>query len=85
MILDDAQRIRVIRALLGMDSKSFATRLDICANTLTGWEKGRAVPKAAKRQALAELCSEQGIGFTPSGMPFPMADCMMFKKEEQSA
>lgn len=82
MTLDDSTRIRVIRALIGLDSKSFAVRLGVCAGTLTAWEKGRSAPQGTKRQALAELCQEHGIGFMPSGMPFPMADCMMFKPQE---
>jgi transcriptional regulator with XRE-family HTH domain len=83
MTFDDATRIRVIRAIVGMDSKSFAARLGICAGTLTGWEKSRSAPQGDNRKALAELCRERGIGFTPSGFPFPMADCVMFKKEEK--
>jgi DNA-binding transcriptional regulator YiaG len=78
----DAQRIRVIRALIGMNSKDFAAKLDVCAGTLTAWERGRATPTVTKRMELAELCQEHGIAFTPSGFPFPIADCMMFKPEE---
>jgi len=79
---NDSTRIRVIRAIIGLDSKSFATRLGIAASTLTNWEKGRSAPQLPKRQELAELCQEHGIGFTPSGFPFPITDCMLFKKED---
>lgn len=82
MILDDAVRIRVIRALIGMSSKEFATRLGVCAGTLTAWERSRSSPQGTKRQALAELCQEHKIGFTPSGFPFPIADCMIMKPQE---
>lgn len=34
MIVNEATRIRIVRAFLGMDSKSFATRLGVCAATL---------------------------------------------------
>lgn len=81
MILTDAHRIRIIRALLGWDSKTFAARLGVCSGTMTAWEKGRAAPQGTKKQELAELCQEYGIGFTPSGFPFPVADVMIFKQE----
>lgn len=81
MTLDDATRIRVIRALLGMSSRDFAARVGICGATLTGWERSRATPTPSKRQELAELCHEKGIAFSPSGMPFPWAD-MNFKPQE---
>jgi DNA-binding XRE family transcriptional regulator len=84
MILDEATRIRVVRALIGMSSKQFATRLGICAGTCTAWEKGRSTPQGTKRHALAELCQEHGIAFSPSGMPFPIADCMIFKTPQEN-
>jgi transcriptional regulator with XRE-family HTH domain len=68
-----------------MSSKQFAARMVVCAGTLTAWEKGRSKPQGTKRQALAELCQEHKIGFTPSGFPFPIADCMIFKQENQNA
>lgn len=84
MTITDATRIRVIRALIGMSSKDFAERLGICAGTLTAWERSRSAPQGPKRQALAELCQEHGIAFSPSGMPFPIADVMQFKQENQN-
>jgi DNA-binding transcriptional regulator YiaG len=80
--VDDAMRVRVIRALLGLDSKSFASRLGVSAGTLTAWEKSRATPQLGKRETLAKLCQESGIAFLPSGMPVPAVDCLVFKKEE---
>lgn len=82
MTFDDATRVRVIRAITGMDSKTFAARLGIGAGTLTWWEKGRSSPRGKSKQALIELCQERKIGFTPSGFPFPISDCMMFRQEE---
>lgn len=82
MTFDDATRVRVIRAIVGMDSKSFAAHLGICAGTCTAWEKGRSSPQGAGKKALLELCQERKIGFTPSGFPFPIIDCMMFRQEE---
>lgn len=82
MTIDDAVRIRVIRAVTGMDSKTFAARVGISPTSMTAWERGRTSPQGASKKALAELCHEYGIGFTPSGFPFPVADCMLFKKED---
>lgn len=81
MTINDAVRVRVIRAITGMDSKTMAARLGIGPATLTSWEKGRATPLPGNRDALAVVCQEHGIGFTPSGFPFPMVDCMQFKQE----
>ena len=76
MIIGDAARIRVIRAILGMDSKTFSSRVGVSPGTLTAWEKGRATPQRDKRKTLAELCQSSGIGFMPSGMPIPMSDLL---------
>lgn len=82
MPITEATRIRLVRALIGMDSKTFAARLGVCPATLTGWEKARSEPRGENRQALAELCQEHGIGFSPTGFPFPVADVMIFKPQE---
>jgi transcriptional regulator with XRE-family HTH domain len=82
MILTDAHRIRIIRAILGWDSKTFAARLGVCAGTMTAWEKGRSSPQGTKKQELAELCQEYGIGFTPGGFPIPFADVLILKQQE---
>lgn len=86
MKIDDAMRIRLIRALLGMNSRTFAALLDIEPNTLTHWEKGVTTPNRTKRDILWTLCQEHGIAFSPSGYPFPLADCMIFTtpKENQN-
>jgi DNA-binding transcriptional regulator YiaG len=82
MKINDATRVRIIRAMLGVDSKTFAKQLNVCAATLTSWEKGRSSPQGAKKDLLSEICNEAGIGFTPTGCPLPMADVMMFKPGE---
>lgn len=56
MIVNTSAQIRVIRALLGMSSKDFAARLDVCSGTLTAWERSRATPNGSARQELAALC-----------------------------
>lgn len=84
MTFDDAVRVRVIRAVAGMDSRSFAARMGVCPGTLTSWEKGRSSPQGTKKRNLEEFCREYGIGFTPTGFPFPVADCMVFKEREDA-
>ena len=37
--IDDAVRVRVIRAILGMSSKAFAARVGVSAGTLTAWSE----------------------------------------------
>ncbi len=76
MIVDDATRIRVIRALLGMESREFAKILGISNGTITSWEKSRSTPQREKRKALAELCQKHGICFLPSGAPVFQSDLM---------
>jgi DNA-binding XRE family transcriptional regulator len=82
MKINDATRVRIIRAMLGVDSKTFAKQLNVCAATLTSWEKGRSSPQGANKDALAEICLDAGIGFSPTGYPMPMADVMTFKSRE---
>lgn len=80
MHVNDATRIRVIRAFLGMNSQSFSARLGINSQTLTNWERGRSTPGPVKREELAKLCEDNGIAFSPSGYPFPVTDCVVFKQ-----
>lgn len=79
-MIDDAMRVRVVRSILGMDSKTFALKVGISAGTLTAWEKGRLTPQAGKRQKLARVCQEYKIAFLPSGYPVPAVDVLMFKE-----
>lgn len=74
MTIDDAARVRIIRAITGMDSKTFALKMGISAGTCTAWEKGRSTPQREKRRELAQFCQKLGIAFLPSGMPVPMSD-----------
>ena len=82
MIVSEAVRIRLIRALLGMDSKSFAARLGVCAASLTNWEKGRSAPTKTRREELARLCEAHKICFSPEGYPFP-AGCVFFNQKPE--
>ena len=80
-VIDDAVRVRVIRALLDMKSKDLAERLGVTACTITFWERGTAVPRGDHRRALENLCREHRISFLPSGMPVPFDDCLQFKEK----
>ena len=74
--VDDATRIRVIRALVGMTSRAFAAELDVACQSITSWEHGRCTPTREKRKRLAEFCRKAGIGFMPSGCPVPAVDLL---------
>lgn len=78
-MIDEATRIRVIRALIGMNSREFAAALKVTANSITNWEKGRTVPTKLTRRRLARLCQQHNVCFLPSGTPVPMDDCLTFK------
>ena len=70
-MIDEPTRIRVIKAILGMDSKAFAKAVGVAQNTVTVWESGRSVPNASSRFVIAELCKSRGIVFRKDGMPLP--------------
>jgi DNA-binding XRE family transcriptional regulator len=81
-VIDDAVRVRVIRALLDMKSKELAERIGVSAVTITYWERGTAVPRGDHRRELESLCREHRITFLPSGMPVPFDDCLQFKEKK---
>ena len=70
-MISEPTRIRVIKAILGMDSKAFATAIGVAQNTVTGWESGRSVPSHESRVAIKALCDSKGIVFRKDGMPLP--------------
>jgi transcriptional regulator with XRE-family HTH domain len=80
LLFDDAARIRIIRALLGVNMRQFAEMVDVTPATVANWEKGRTFPQADKRLWLASKYRELGIGFLPSGMPVPAADLPIFSR-----
>jgi DNA-binding transcriptional regulator YiaG len=79
-MVDDAVRIRVIRAILGVTSKEFASRVGVSKGVITGWEKGRYSPQRKSRVELMKICQEHKIAFLPSGYPIPLED--MFPTQE---
>jgi transcriptional regulator with XRE-family HTH domain len=70
-MIDESARVRIIRALLGIDAKVFAAKLGVTPSTVSNWENGRRVPAGRGRKALGELCESAGITFTPNGFPVP--------------
>ena len=78
-MIDEATRIRVIRALIGNSCREFAAALGASPNSITNWEKGRTVPKKLTRKRMARLCHQHNFCFLPSGMPVPMDDIMQLK------
>jgi transcriptional regulator with XRE-family HTH domain len=74
MIVNDARRVRVIRAMLEMGSKEFADAIGIGASTLWSWESGRSAPNPEKRDRLQSFCRENGIALSPGGYPFPASE-----------
>lgn len=40
----DKERIRFVRARLGLTQKQFAKKLDVDVTTVISWEKGRTAP-----------------------------------------
>lgn len=70
-VIDEPTRIRVIKAILGMDSKAFAKAVGVAQNTVTTWESGRP-PSHESRKAIKTLCDDFGIVFRrKDGMPVP--------------
>lgn len=71
MIISEDCRIRVIRAIIGWDMKKMAKRLRVNPNSVTAWERGRAVPNGNNRKSLSEICMEYGIAIRADGFPVP--------------
>jgi transcriptional regulator with XRE-family HTH domain len=80
LLIDDATRIRVIRALVGMTTAHFAKHLGCQPGAVTDWEHGRSEPRSPLRKKLWELCHERGIAFLPCGMPVPYHATLTLKE-----
>ena len=72
-MVDEATRIRVIRAIIGWDRKTLQKRLGVSANVVKNWENGTSIPQRKNRKALAEVCFEHNIRINPNGYPEPVA------------
>lgn len=71
MVVEEAVRWRVIRAILGIDQEALARKIDSHPNSIRNWEKGRTVPNTTSRKKLAEICREHNIAIRPDGFPVP--------------
>lgn len=80
MILDDATRVRVIRAILGLNRRQMAEKVGVTPFTITDWETGRARPRGRLQDRMALVAHENGLAFLPSGMPVPAKDCLLLKE-----
>ena len=70
-MVTDAQRIRVIRAYMGLESQVFADKLGVSRVTLTAWEAGRSVPGLRGGAALAKVMKKAKLVLRPDGYPVP--------------
>jgi transcriptional regulator with XRE-family HTH domain len=82
-MISEAKRIRIIRAILGWETRELAAKVGVTPGTVTGWEHGRSVPQRAPRMALNEICRLQGIAIMPSG--YPMLTDDLYEKVEGPA
>lgn len=71
MVISEAMRWRVIRAILGWDKNTLAKRMGINPNTIRYWENGRQSPNPASRKVFSEICHEHSIAIRPDGFPVP--------------
>lgn len=79
-LIDEATRVRVIRALVGMTTGDFAAHLCVLPGAVTDWEKGRSEPRSTHRRHILALCHERGIAFLPCGMPVPYHATLTLKE-----
>lgn len=70
-MVTEAVRLRVIRAILGWDGKTFAEVLDVQPATITNWERGRSTPNSTNRKVLSRILSDHHIAIRPDGFPVP--------------
>lgn len=71
MVISEACRWRVIRAILGWDMKTIAKKLGVNPNTIRNWERGPQTPNSSNRKVLAEICHEHKIAIRADGFPVP--------------
>ena len=68
-MVDEAMRVRVIRAIVGISKSDLAARCDVVYQTVSNWETGRSVPNSTSRRVLSELCAKNNIAIRPDGFP----------------
>ena len=71
-MVDEAMRVRVIRAITGMTKGKMGQVFGVGPNTIGNWESGRHVPNLSSRKILAEICQKNKISIRPDGFPVPV-------------
>ena len=69
--LSFAERLRVLRARLGLSQEQLARRLSVSFATVNRWEAGRSRPSARAAAAIAELEASASRGQRPPQGPEP--------------
>ena len=64
--LSSAQRLRLLRARLGLSQEQLARRLSVSFATVNRWEAGRSQPAARAAAAIAELEASATRGQRPA-------------------
>ena len=71
VMVNEATRMRVIRAILGVDMQTFARHFDVSPNTVRNWERGISIPNTINRKTLSGLLLKNRIAIRPDGFPVP--------------
>ena len=74
VMIEESMRIRVIRAITGLNSSKFCEKYGIHKSSMPAWEAGRAVPNTKSRETLARICAEYNISIRPDGFPVPVSE-----------
>jgi DNA-binding transcriptional regulator YiaG len=69
VMVDEQQRMRIIRSITGLERREFADRLGVHRMSVYNWEMGKTVPNNIARKALAEVMQEYGISIRSDGYP----------------
>lgn len=69
MVVSEAVRWRVIRAIVGCTRVALAKQLGLNPNSIGQWEAGLHSPNSKSREAYAELCKKHNISIGPNGFP----------------
>lgn len=69
MVITEAMRWRVIRAIVGCTRLALADELGVNANSIGQWEAGIHCPNQESRQKYAMLCKKHNISIRPDGYP----------------
>jgi predicted ATPase/DNA-binding CsgD family transcriptional regulator/DNA-binding XRE family transcriptional regulator len=83
--LSFAERLRLLRARLGLSQEQLARRLSVSFATVNRWEAGRSRPSARARAAVAELEASAGGEQQPAPEQTPARGPGQGPAEEQTA